>query len=427
MADSERNALDSAVGSERADSGISRVRHPVRIVTFVASVALLLAVAFVAGQLVRGPNDEALQNAARPVPVFAMAEERVVGTGFMLPATVVTAPETDLYVVDASVQASSTPPVNESLVGESVEETTGPQPTARRSDVEQSAPAERVVLSATVVKAGDSLSTGAFVAEVSGRPLFALPSAVPRYRNIVIGDTGSDVRGLQQELATLGHYDGGVDGVFGEGTFDALAKLYKAAGYTLPFVTDGVRGFSWREFVDLPASPAEVVSIASIGTILSAETPLLRIRTSVPTLSALATTIELDALNVGDEVGVAAGASTPIKGTVVSVGAFTTDEETGASGYPVIVTSPQGAVIDASVPVQIRPWEESAPVLAVPAIAIRQDAGGAYVLVRVGEDKAGHPELERVAVGVGAQSDGWVSITEGGKFVGGAEVLVAGG
>ncbi|MEU2449523.1 peptidoglycan-binding domain-containing protein [Streptomyces sp. NPDC012765] len=91
------------------------------------------------------------------------------------------------------------------------------------------------------LKAGESVTAGQLVAEVSGRPVFTLHGAQPMYRDLKPGAGGDDVAQLQQALRELGHGTGAdAKGVFGAGTKAALAARYRAIGYEpLPAVADG--------------------------------------------------------------------------------------------------------------------------------------------------------------------------------------------
>ncbi|AYV29244.1 hypothetical protein EES41_21265 [Streptomyces sp. ADI95-16] len=91
------------------------------------------------------------------------------------------------------------------------------------------------------LKAGDPVAAGRLLAEVSGRPVFALRGAVPMYRDLVPGATGDDVAQVQAALRELGHGTGtDPKGAFGPGTKAALAELYRAVGYApLPALKDG--------------------------------------------------------------------------------------------------------------------------------------------------------------------------------------------
>ncbi|MGW6879205.1 peptidoglycan-binding protein [Streptomyces goshikiensis] len=119
------------------------------------------------------------------------------------------------------------------------------------------------------LKAGDPVAAGRLLAEVSGRPVFALRGAVPMYRDLVPGATGDDVAQVQAALRELGHGTGhDAAGVFGPGTKAALAELYRAVGYApLPALKDGpatvkaardaVRAARWAlEDTETPPEPA---------------------------------------------------------------------------------------------------------------------------------------------------------------------------
>ncbi|MEU9388331.1 peptidoglycan-binding protein, partial [Streptomyces sp. NPDC048279] len=78
-------------------------------------------------------------------------------------------------------------------------------------------------------------------AGISGRPVIALRSSLPMYRDLKPGMRGEDVERLQQALSSAGHSTGGdAEGTFGPGTGAALTSLYAALGYEpLPALSDG--------------------------------------------------------------------------------------------------------------------------------------------------------------------------------------------
>ncbi|MGC0331561.1 HlyD family secretion protein [Streptomyces sp. SAI-170] len=98
------------------------------------------------------------------------------------------------------------------------------------------------VVTKVMVRSGQTFQAGRVLAEVSGRPVFALPGTLPVYRDLKPGTQGDDVRQLQQALRTLGH-DPGSDaaGTYGPGTKQAVAALYAAIGYE-PVVAGGGQG-----------------------------------------------------------------------------------------------------------------------------------------------------------------------------------------
>lgn len=88
------------------------------------------------------------------------------------------------------------------------------------------------VITRLPVNAGDPVTAGGVVAEISGRPVMVLAGAVPAYRDLAPGAQGADVLQLQQALRTVGHPVGkDPAGSYGPGTKAAVAALYTAAGY----------------------------------------------------------------------------------------------------------------------------------------------------------------------------------------------------
>lgn len=123
------------------------------------------------------------------------------------------------------------------------------------------------------VSPGQSVSAGAVVLEVSGRPVFLIPGAFPFYRDITSGDSGPDVSQLQQGLVAAG-YDVEVDGRFGAGTAAVVSQLYRDAGYTSPTGEAPSTGtpatapslvVPASEFVVTSAVPALLVSTSAVG------------------------------------------------------------------------------------------------------------------------------------------------------------------
>lgn len=89
------------------------------------------------------------------------------------------------------------------------------------------------VVTANPLQSGEEVRAGAVVLEINGEPVFALPGTFPLYRDIVLGDTGPDIRQLQLGLQQAG-MGVAADGVLGPGTRSAIEQLYRAAGYRAP-------------------------------------------------------------------------------------------------------------------------------------------------------------------------------------------------
>jgi peptidoglycan hydrolase-like protein with peptidoglycan-binding domain len=86
------------------------------------------------------------------------------------------------------------------------------------------------VITGTPVAKGAQVGAGTVVAEVDGAPVFAIPGAFPFYRDMSVGDTGPDVKQLQNALNAAG-FNITADGHFGATTAAAVRLLYTHAGY----------------------------------------------------------------------------------------------------------------------------------------------------------------------------------------------------
>ena len=86
------------------------------------------------------------------------------------------------------------------------------------------------VVTAMPKKLGDPVAEGEPVLEVSGRPVIALQSPVPLYRDILPGSSGADVKALQESLRRLG-LDPSTGSTFDGRTQGAVEDLYERLGY----------------------------------------------------------------------------------------------------------------------------------------------------------------------------------------------------
>jgi multidrug efflux pump subunit AcrA (membrane-fusion protein) len=95
--------------------------------------------------------------------------------------------------------------------------------------------ANTAVVTAVHAAVGGRVQPGAVLLEVSGRPLIALPGAVPAYRDLKPNDDGDDVAQLQSALEQLGRYHGGDPaGHFGPATKAAVNALYQGLRFDTP-------------------------------------------------------------------------------------------------------------------------------------------------------------------------------------------------
>lgn len=400
---------------------LHRVRNPKRIVAFVVAMTFVLAGAFAAGAFVRSPTDDALEVAKTVVPVIVSVENRVVSDAFAIPASLTPGKSFDVVIAEPSVEAAAS-------AASAAADTPGDRD-AQKPDASDPQPgSDRIVVTATGAAPGEAIGYGRLLGEVSGRPVFTIPASVPLYRDLLPAAQGNDVAALQRTLIELGYYGVRNTGVFDSGTLDAIRRLYKKAGYSLPYIAPGIQGVAWREFTSLPTADATISSVAAVGTTLTADVPLARLQVSSAVLSARVTATDKDSLPVGAEVGVSVNGGETVKTSVLAVGGFTTDEDSGASWYPVTVAIPDGTALEADSTLQLTPLDEPAPGPAIPVVALRQQADGVYVTLhedaKPGDGPRPTPTARPIKVEVLAQQDGWAAIKTNSKLPVGTRLVV---
>ncbi|WP_424211716.1 peptidoglycan-binding protein [Streptomyces sp. BI20] len=203
--DGGNGADDDGDGGSAAGGGLSRRRKWVAVV--VVGAVVLGGAGFGATLVVKSPAQVAAETGPPPMDVLvARVERRVLRDTVIVRGTVSSAQSVQVTPMAGAGEGGAAPVVTK--VG---------------------------------VRAGDRITAGLVLMEVSGRPLVALPGGVPVYRDLKPGATGNDVKQLQKALAGLGHGTGSdTAGTFGAGTKAALTAFYRGIGYDpKPAVADG--------------------------------------------------------------------------------------------------------------------------------------------------------------------------------------------
>jgi hypothetical protein len=323
-------------------------------------------------------------------------------------------------------------------------------PTAVAATAVSSQPATLMV-TGVFTRPGRTVRAARALVEYSERPVFALPGALPMYRDLTFGEQGKDVAQLQAALRSLGHSTlPDTEGVFGTGTERAVTALYGALGYPVPVdaaaaaaddssATDGAADGDTTakpakpaaetahamvpssEAVFVPALPARVVSVpVRVGDAVKG--PVITLARGGMTLTGMLDPAQGGLVTPGLKAEVLSEATgAHAAGTVESVGTLVTPGD-GKSGD----TASSGGATSPYLPLTIRPaksWSTrfagqdvrititaaatSGRVLAVPEAAMSSGADTRTTVTVV--DGAGRQRTVQVEAGVSA--DGMVQVT----------------
>lgn len=398
---------------------LPRVARSRLAIVFALAVALVGAGGFVAGSLI--PRSQASQafDDATPATVIAPVETRVVTERVSVQAQVSPGAKTEVVISDTT--------------------TTNEIPY-----VTQAGPS-----------AGEEIASGALLVAVAGRPQIALQVMSPLYRDLTVGDEGSDVFAFESALAQTIGGDFDVDTTFTANTMDAADSLWDRLGYELPTAAQSQQPLDAtaaatplptasaapvgpvtapyvdvHEIVQLSGPTANVVANAKLGDLAKADAPVATIVGPNAHIGGRVTVVNESLLTVGAEVMLTAPGVADEIGTVQMLGDFELptegdEDETAATtaGRDFDVTLPESwKSLPAGTPVQVSPTSEGTPVLAVPLVAIRGAATDPHVIV---EESQSFPPGATVAVKVLDTGDGWVQINEDAGLVGGDRLRLA--
>lgn len=178
------------------------------------------------------PRRSLFASRRRQVLAFGVAVLVVVASGFVA-ASRITSP------ADRAARTQPPPPsvLTAAVTRQSVRQTIvtrGTVVSAFTANVTPVATSGPPVVTRLPKQVRDEVRAGEVVAEVSGRPVIALPGSIPVYRDLVPGSSGPDVAQLQAALKQLGYPVPDASGIYGSGTKNAVAKLYRDRGYDAP-------------------------------------------------------------------------------------------------------------------------------------------------------------------------------------------------
>ncbi len=286
---------------------------------------------------------------------------------------------------------------------------------------------------------GSIVEPGQPIVEVAGRPLFAFAGSVPAYRNLVPGESGTDVAQLQQGLAALGYSLGGDTlGEFGAGTGDAVSAFYAGLGYTVPtqqVSTPTAKGgkkagsepmVPLSEIMFVPRFPARVVKVAGpVGQ--EASGSLVTLSMGSPSIAGQLSPGDAALVRSGMPVRIsdtATGLSRAGRVTRVGQRTQTTGSISGGVYLPMKIVPSRAlrtSLAGHDVTLTITAAHSARPLLAVPEAAVFARADGRIYVTRAGP----HGNVQ-VPVRVDVTGNGIVGVTpiDGGTLAPGDRVVI---
>lgn len=266
------------------------------------------------------------------------------------------------------------------------------------------------IVTSVTVTAGATVDAGDVLFKVEGRRVVAASGNYPYWRSLRVGDSGIDVRQLQQALDDAGVNPGPVDGRFGRGTRAALIRWQKEHG--LP--ADGVLD---------PATVAVGNWPARVGTVTVATGEAIATGSEAFTLTRPSMTVSVDLtpaqasrVEVGDPVEVTVGGRM-LAGEVARIAAVATTGDNRVYPASVALAAPVKAVDGATLSADIT-LDRAEDALVVPVAALVQDGSGAPTVRVRGTDGS----VRQVAVETGIQSGAYVAVS--GPLEAGEDVVI---
>ncbi|WP_029069046.1 peptidoglycan-binding protein [Jonesia quinghaiensis] len=173
--------------------------------------------------------------------------------------------------------------------------------------------------------------------------------------------------------------------------------------------------------IAIPGKKVDVIKAPAVGTSLADGADSLQLRSQGTSATGRLTVLDAEGFAEGDTVSITVQTNTNVtgEGKITSISDFTEGDNANniPPGYDFVVNIPSedAAAFSDNDAVTITNNQQTAKgttALAVPLLAIRQDANGTYVLTVDDPATAADPTTHtRVDVTAGQQQDGWVDVT----------------
>ncbi|HEX4822544.1 MAG TPA: efflux RND transporter periplasmic adaptor subunit [Acidimicrobiales bacterium] len=266
----------------------------------------------------------------------------------------------------------------------------------------------------TLPSSGDKVDCGEVMYRVDDRPVVLLCGAVPAYRDLRVGDSGVDVRQLNQNLHQLGYDAGSVvdpnDNQFSANTQTALNGLQEKQGLDVT----GTLGVADAVFIPWSVRVADVA--ADLGAPAQPGAAVLRVTSDILEVQIELDATEQEAVAAGDTARITLPGNTTTTGKLDRLGriAKTPDgpnaNNTGATiGAYISLDHPEDARGLDKAPVQVEITTKGVDdALSVPVTAIFGYSGGGFAVEIVRSDT--RRDLVPIKVGLFDTAGGRVQV-----------------
>ncbi|MBM7518958.1 hypothetical protein JOD66_003925 [Nocardioides nitrophenolicus] len=241
--------------------------------------------------------------------------------------------------------------------------------------------------------AGSKVVTGSVLAAVAGRPIVAVVTDAPLYRDFTVGERGPDVRAFERALAAAGLI-GSADEVLDAATMAAWRRL-----------DPGADRVELDSIAEVPAGARVAEAKVDVGDVVTAGAEVLRVTAAADYYTCPGLPPDVD-LEVGSLLLEVDGEQVEID-SLVRPGDTEAREGEPSAGEPGgVQVRPKGRAVAGGARLGVVSADSGGPVLAVPVTALKTEKDGQSVLVVLdGRSR------RTVAVTLGATAQGLVEVS----------------
>ncbi|GAA4156894.1 hypothetical protein [Leifsonia shinshuensis] len=276
------------------------------------------------------------------------------------------------------------------------------------------------------VAPGEAVKSGSLLVSINDSPVFALRLAIRPWRDLAVGDRGTDIASLNDELNALGLRKGAASDTYNDATRDAVQKMFKQAKLDAPGTPAGA-SLPLANIAVLPQGDYIVKSSVARGS-AAGEGPVVHAVQAASQVVTVLDVVHAQSARAGSKVDLTMSGGAHLgAGSIARVGEFRAGDPKASgldaqSGYPATITfdkQPE-ASLAGDEQVQITFPSDTAAQSSVPTIAIHQAGNRTWVVVKQDGKKT------NVDVKPEWQQGGWTGVAAGSNLSPGTVIVLSG-